>query len=243
MKLTDRIIVALDNMNESEVYAFLDQANHSYQTVKIGLELFYLLGPDFVKKIHHQYGVDIFLDLKLHDIPNTVRKAIRSLKNLPVKFLTVHLTGGKNMLTEALEEASVSLPGTSLLGVSFLTSLGAHDFIEIYNFKETEVKATFSNLFKLALQTNIHGVVLSPLELDIVKKEEKLIGKKLIKVTPGIRFVDEIKSNLVQDQQRIATPEMAIQNGADFLVMGRSITQQVHGSYLRLNALNTLVRK
>jgi len=207
MKLTDRIIVALDNMNESEVYAFLDQANHSYQTVKIGLELFYLLGPDFVKKIHHQYGVDIFLDLKLHDIPNTVRKAIRSLKNLPVKFLTVHLTGGKNMLTEALEEASVSLPGTSLLGVSFLTSLGAHDFIEIYNFKETEVKATFSNLFKLALQTNIHGVVLSPLELDIVKKEEKLIGKKLIKVTPGIRFVDEIKSNLVQDQQRIATPK------------------------------------
>jgi len=229
MKLTDKIIVALDNMNEEAVYTFLDKSNHTYKTVKIGLELFYLLGPDFVKKIYHQYGVDIFLDLKLHDIPNTVRKAIRSLKNLPVKFLTVHLTGGKNMLSEALEEAQHSLPGTKLLGVSFLTSLGAHDFKEIYNFKEAEVKATFSNLFKLALQTNIHGVVLSPLELDIVKNEEQLIGKKLIKVTPGIRFADEINSNNVQDQQRIATPEMAIQNGADFLVMGRSITQQLHG--------------
>ena len=75
------------------------------------------------------------------------------------------------------------------------------------------------------MQTNIHGVVLSPLELDIVKNEEKLIGKKLIKVTPGIRFADEINSNHIQDQQRIATPEMAIQKGADFLVMGRSITQ------------------
>jgi len=225
MKLTDRIIVALDNMNEEEVYTFLDKSKQTYKTVKIGLELFYLLGPDFVKKIHHQYGVDIFLDLKLHDIPNTVSKAIRSLRNLPVKFLTVHLTGGKNMLSEALEEAKHSLPDTKLLGVSFLTSLGAHDFKEIYNFKETEVKATFSNLFKLALQTNIHGVVLSPLELDIVTNEEKLIGKKLIKVTPGIRFADEINSNHIQDQQRIATPEVAIQKGADFLVMGRSITQ------------------
>ena len=225
MKLTDRIIVALDNMNEEEVCTFLDKSKQTYKTVKIGLELFYLLGPDFVKKIHHQYGVDIFLDLKLHDIPNTVRKAIRSLRNLPVKFLTVHLTGGKNMLSEALEEAKHSLPDTKLLGVSFLTSLGAQDFKEIYNFKESEVKATFSNLFKLALQTNIHGVVLSPLELDIVKNEEKLIGKKLIKVTPGIRFADEINSNHIQDQQRIATPEMAIQKGADFLVMGRSITQ------------------
>ena len=124
MKLTDRIIVALDNMNEEEVCTFLDKSKQTYKTVKIGLELFYLLGPDFVKKIHHQYGVDIFLDLKLHDIPNTVSKAIRSLRNLPVKFLTVHLTGGKNMLSEALEEAKHSLPDTKLLGVSFLTSLG-----------------------------------------------------------------------------------------------------------------------
>ncbi|OFZ26799.1 MAG: orotidine 5'-phosphate decarboxylase [Bdellovibrionales bacterium RIFOXYB1_FULL_37_110] len=224
MKLTDRIIVALDNMNEEEVWAFLNKSQHTYQTVKIGLELFYLLGPDFVKKIHHEYNVDIFLDLKLHDIPNTVKKAIRSLKGLPLKFLTVHLTGGRNMLTEALAEASTCLPATNLLGVSFLTSLGKPDFKEIYNFNETQTKLTFSNLFRLALQTNIHGVVLSPLELGIVKNEEQQSGKKLIKVTPGIRFAHEINSNNIQDQQRIATPEDAVKNGADYLVMGRSIT-------------------
>ena len=98
------------------------------------------------------------------------------------------------------------------------------DFKEIYNFNETQTKLTFSNLFRLALQTNIHGVVLSPLELGIVKNEEQQSGKKLIKVTPGIRFAHEINSNNIQDQQRIATPEDAVKNGADYLVMGRSIT-------------------
>ncbi len=143
MKLIDRIIVALDNMNETEVYAFLDRSNHTYKTVKIGLELFYLLGPDLVKKIHDLYNVDIFLDLKLHDIPNTVKKAIRSLNGLPIKFLTIHLTGGRNMITEALDEASVSLPNTNLLGVSFLTSLGDQDFQEIYNFNTHKFKIHF----------------------------------------------------------------------------------------------------
>lgn len=225
MNLLDRTIVALDNMTTGEIFDFLARSENSFSTVKIGLEMFCQKGPEFVKLIHEKYGVEIFLDLKLHDIPNTVRKAIRSLKGLPIKFLTIHLSGGREMLCQAVEERNASLPNTNLLGVSFLTSLGENDLNEMFNFSSDDVKDAFKNLFTLALETGVHGVVSSPMEIDLIKSVEEKSERKLIKVTPGIRFADEIKEGVTQDQKRINTPEKTVENGASYLVIGRSLTQ------------------
>lgn len=225
MSILGQTIVALDNMNEEDIFKFLDRSNNSFKTVKIGLEMFCKKGPSFVKKIHAKYGVEIFLDLKLHDIPNTVSKAIKSLEGLPIKFLTIHLAGGRNMLKAAYEQAQISLPNTNLLGVSYLTSLSEDDFKEMFNFDKEQIQDSFNNLFKLAIETNIQGVILSPMELEIVKAKEEELKKMLIKVTPGIRFADEIVAGNIQDQSRINTPEKTIQNGANYLVIGRSLTQ------------------
>jgi len=219
-----KTIVALDNLSPAEVDFFLKKANGRIPTIKIGLELFCLKGIDFVKKIYDTYNLDIFLDLKLHDIPNTVKKAISSLKSVPIKFLTIHLAGGREMVSFAIEEAKISLPGTNLLGVSYLTSLGENDFLELFDCKKSDIKFRFKNLFLLAMESNIQGVVLSANELDIVKSIENQFNKKIIKVTPGIRFNDEINSNQIQDQKRVETPESAIEKGADYLVIGRPLT-------------------
>jgi len=221
-----RIIVALDNLTENEIFSFLNSWPKDLRpTVKIGLEMFCLKGPDFVKKIYEETGADIFLDLKLHDIPQTVKKAVKSLEGLPIKFLTVHLSGGKKMLELAQEQAEISLPGTTILGVSYLTSLDENDFSQIWGVNEADILKAFERLFNLAFISGIGGVVSSPLELEFLKGLEKKHGKKLIKVTPGIRFIDEISGGNTQDQKRVETPQSALSKGADFLVIGRSLTK------------------
>ena len=224
------IIVALDNMNEQEIFTFLDKwkaiDSNNLPCLKIGLELFCLLGPSIVERIHHKYDCSIFLDLKLHDIPQTVRKSIRSLKGLPIKFLTVHLSGGTSMLEMAIEEAKEVLPTTNLLGVSYLTSLNENDFQKNWGLNtRQEIEGAFERLFRLALESKIHGIVCSALDLSILKPIEQDYKHSLIKVTPGIRFSDEIASGKIQDQARVLSPEMAFRNGSDFLVIGRSLTQ------------------
>jgi orotidine-5'-phosphate decarboxylase len=226
----DKIIVALDNMNQEEIFSFLDKwkaiDSGPLPCLKVGLELFCLLGPSIVNKIYDKYECEIFLDLKLHDIPQTVRKSIKSLKGLPIKFLTVHLSGGKSMLEMALEEARNVLPNTKLLGVSYLTSLDENDFKTNWGLEsKKEVELAFQRLFKLALETKIHGVVSSALELTILSSVSDQFEHSLIKVTPGLRFSDEIATGKIQDQARVLTPQMAIQNGSDYLVIGRSLTQ------------------
>lgn len=223
--ILSKTIVALDNMSQHEVEIFLDN-NHKYIThIKIGLELFFLLGPEYIKLVHKQFNLKIFLDLKLHDIPNTVSKAIKSLKGLPIKFLTIHLSGGTEMIKQAQISAATYLPGTKLLGVSYLTSLASSDFNELWTIKEVEIKDSFIRLFQVAANVNLDGLILSPHELIMAKEVEENSNHKFIKITPGIRFTDEINSDNTQDQKRISTPMKSIDNGADFLVIGRSLTK------------------
>jgi orotidine-5'-phosphate decarboxylase len=219
----DRVIVALDNMGPEDINSFMEAGGHHFKTVKLGLEAFCRRGPEGIKEFHRRWQKDIFLDLKLHDIPNTVVKAISSLKGLPVTFLTLHLSGGRRMLESAVEEAQKALPDTKLLGVSYLTSLGPEDMKEIWGYSTDQINSAFERLFQLALESKMHGLILSPSELELVSTLENRHQRQLTKITPGIRFSDELASNNTQDQQRVATPEESLKNGADYIVMGRSL--------------------
>lgn len=212
-------IVALDQMSLEEIDKFLSRPENTLPTVKIGLELFVKYGADLVWRIHRDYKKKIFLDLKLHDIPITVERAIASLQNLPIDFLTIHLSGGEEMLKAALNEARKSIPSCKILGVSFLTSLEAKDLNTLFGI--TNMEDAFLKLFKVADSSGIDGVICSPHEIALVKKHYP----KLLAITPGIRFADEILTQKTQDQKRVATPKEALQLGADFIVIGRSLTK------------------
>jgi orotidine-5'-phosphate decarboxylase len=212
-------IVALDQMTNDEINTFLSHPENTIETVKIGLELFLKYGPDFVLKINREHKKKIFLDLKLHDIPKTVERSILSLKGLPIDFLTIHISGGEEMLKAAVKEARISIPQCKILGVSFLTSLETHDLTSLFGISNS--KEAFLRLFKVADLSGIDGVICSPHEIALVKSHYP----RLLAITPGIRFADEISEQKTQDQKRIATPLEAINAGADFLVIGRSLTQ------------------
>lgn len=221
----EKVIVALDNMDRDSVHNFLRKPNMLLSRIKMGLELFCKYGPNFVKDVSEKFDKKVFLDLKLHDIPNTVRKSIQSLEGLNVEFLTIHLSGGKEMIEAAISQAKISLPNTKLLGVSYLTSLSSNNFEQNWGFRQDQIETAFEKLFDLACETQIHGIVCSPSELDIAIRSEEKYGHKLIKVCPGIRFQDEIDQGNTQDQVRVLSPEKAFHSGANFLVMGRSLTQ------------------
>jgi len=223
--LSQRTMVALDNMNKEQLHEFLAHLPLDFPWVKVGLEQYLTHGQDLVKIIHEKYQRRVFLDLKLHDIPNTVAKALKSLKDLPIEFVTVHLSGGRSMLSACQDVVGEYMPQISILGVSYLTSLGEEDFNEIWSLEKSQVNSAFERLFNLALTTNTQGVVCSAFELEVVKRCEQKAGKSLKKVCPGIRFKDEIGTAAVNDQRRVMSPQEADRAGADFLVMGRSITQ------------------
>ena len=216
--MLDHVIVALDNMDQAQVLAFLPKIRPQIRTVKVGLELYYRTGPDFVRQIH-DLGFDVFLDLKLHDIPHTVAQAIDALKGLPVKFLTIHLGGGAAMAQAAATKAREVLPQTTLLGVTFLTSLDAQDLAMMYNLSPDQIRPCFQRFFKMAADHHL-GLILSPHELPLAVAVEAATHP-LIKVCPGIRFSDDQKN----DQKRISTPADALQAKADYLVIGRAFTQ------------------
>jgi len=230
----DRTIVPLDGMSRAECIQFVKKTHGKIKWVKVGMEAFYRDGKDLIFELKNSYDLNIFLDLKLHDIPNTVSKAIESLHQLPIKFLTIHLTGGENMLSAAYHAAEKFLPDTKLLGVSYLTSLDQRDFKEIWNLDQESVKKSFENLTHIALRNKIHGMVLSAHELPIVLNVVKNVyqhpndefSKRQIPelVCPGIRFQDEIDNNQTQDQKRTSCPQNAFASGAHYIVMGRSLT-------------------
>ena len=210
----DRTIVALDYGRPEDALEFLKKAGSSIPWAKVGLELFCAGGREFVHQLSTEYGTKIFLDLKFHDIPNTVSRAIRALEGLPVQFLTLHLSGGREMLQKAVSSAREVLPDCQLLGVSYLTSLDQNDFRELYTYSEKDIPAAFERLFDLAETCGLDGVVCSGWELLWVK------NRRLLKVCPGIRFAGD---SLI-DQKRTYTPEAAFAAGADYIVMGRSLT-------------------
>ena len=202
------IIVALDEHNQEKFDDVLSQLDPGLCMVKIGSVSFNSLGRECVLKAAKK-GFDVFLDLKLHDIPNTVKKSIDGLVNLPIKMMTVHASGGQRML----EESVVATINTDIkiFGVTALTSLSDTDTNFIY---KREAKEQVLAMIELAKKSSIHGVVCSPQELSLVKNNSNLLT-----ITPGIRL-----KSLDDDQTRVMTPKEAIDNGSDFLVIGRPIT-------------------
>ena len=202
------IIVAIDEINFKKASDILDNLDSEKCMVKIGSVSFNSIGHDIISYASKK-GFDIFLDLKLHDIPNTVKKSIEGLVSLPIKMLTIHTSGGKEMMMAAME--AVSGTEIKVFGVTALTSLSNDDTNEIF---QRTASAQVNVMLDLAESAGIDGVVCSPHELDLVSKR-----KSLLSITPGIRLYD---SN--DDQKRVMTPKEAINHGADYLVIGRPIT-------------------
>tara|TARA_A100000164_G_scaffold46234_1_gene34859 strand:- start:323 stop:985 length:663 start_codon:yes stop_codon:yes gene_type:complete len=203
------IIVAIDETDFTRASKIIDNLDPKKCMVKIGSVSFNSSGHELIFYAAEK-GFEIFLDLKLHDIPNTVKKSIEGLAVLPVKLLTIHASGGKDMMKAAMEGVSGS--DIKVFGVTALTSLSDNDTNEIYRRSTIE---QVNAMLDLAESACIDGVVCSPHELELVSKRESLLS-----ITPGIRL-DE--SN--DDQKRVMTPKQAIELGADYLVIGRPITE------------------
>ena len=202
------IIVAIDEIDFNRASDILDKLDSKKCMVKIGSVSFNSIGREIISYASKK-GFDIFLDLKLHDIPNTVQKSIEGLVSLPIKMLTIHTSGGKDMMRAAME--AVSGNDIKIFGVTVLTSLSNDDTNKI--FKRTTSEQV-NAMLDMAESAGIDGVVCSPHELELVSKRESLLS-----ITPGIRL-----QNLKDDQQRVMTPKEAIDLGADYIVIGRPIT-------------------
>ena len=210
-------MIALDFPTKAETLAFLDQFTEEKPFVKIGMELFYAEGPDVVREIKAR-GHKIFLDLKLHDIPNTVKRAMSVLSRLDVDMVNLHAAGASEMMKAAVE--GLTRPdGTRPLLIA-VTQLTSTDAAALKNelLIDTPMAETVMRYAKNAADCGLDGVVCSPLEAASVKET---CGADFLTVTPGIRFAD----SAVGDQKRIMTPEKAASAGCDYLVIGRPITQ------------------
>ena len=201
------IIVAIDETDFDRASEIIDCLDSKKCMVKIGSVAFNSMGHKIIR-FAAEIGFEIFLDLKLHDIPNTVKKSIKGLSSLPIKMLTIHTSGGKDMMKAAIEAAS----GTQIkvFGVTALTSLNNDDTNQIFQRSTSE---QVNAMLDLAEEAGIDGVVCSPHELELVSK------RNLLSITPGIRLQE---SN--DDQKRVMTPREAANLGADYLVIGRPIT-------------------
>lgn len=214
------VIIALDFKDMDTTLSFLDQFNESLY-VKVGMELFYGAGIEMIKEIKKR-GHHIFLDLKLHDIPNTVKKAMKNLALLGVDMVNLHAAGGSKMMEfalEGLEEGAVLGKRPLLLAVTQLTSTSK----EMMNNEQHipgEVMDSVVNYALLAKKAKLDGVVCSPLE---VKAVHDACGNDFITVTPGIR----LETNTKDDQVRITSPKMAREIGSNYIVVGRPITQAI----------------
>jgi orotidine-5'-phosphate decarboxylase len=210
--MTDpRIIVAIDTFDLKKANAILNQLDPELCMVKIGSIVFNALGKSFLQHVSSQ-GFKIFLDLKLHDIPNTVHETIVGFNDCKIDMLTVHLSGGAEMLKKAIS-AGKSI-NTKVIGVSMLTSLEEEDSMALFGNK---LEDQISNLFKMAFKVNIDGIVCSAHELKIANT---ILGSNSIKITPGIRDI-----KVEDDQARTMSAKEAIERGSTFLVIGRPITQ------------------
>ena len=214
--MTSKIIVALDYEKEAEALALVDQIDPSLCRLKVGKEMFTTLGINFVKQLH-QRNFDVFLDLKYHDIPNTVARAVRSAADLGVWMVDLHASGGLRMMEDAkkiLEPYGKDAP--LLIAVTVLTSMEDLDLLQIgINASPMEQVLRLAHLTQRA---GLDGVVCSPQEVEILRNT---CGKEFKLVTPGIRPI----GTDFGDQRRVMTPTAAIRAGSVYLVIGRPITQ------------------
>jgi orotidine-5'-phosphate decarboxylase len=213
----NQIIVALDVDSRAEALNLVNQLKGRVALFKIGSQLFTSEGPGLVREIV-RHGERVFLDLKFHDIPNTVTKAVLAAAALGVSMLTLHTSGGLKMMSAAAN-AVKQMPDIQerpqLLGVTVLTSLADADLVQVG--MSAGVASQVTRLAKLAEEAGLNGVVASPSELSLLRGQ---LGRTMKIVTPGIRPA----GSEANDQSRIATPAAALQGGADYLVIGRPIT-------------------
>lgn len=205
------IAVALDALNLETAKKWAQEVSPYVSTLKIGLETYLRDGKIAIESISSISDCDIFLDLKLHDIPATVAGACRSVSDLNPKYLTVHASGGAEMIHQAAKE----MPNTLIVAVTILTSIDDAKLSEIgFKYSSTE---TAVNLAKLAVNAGARAIVCSPQEVSEIRKN---VDSDIVLITPGVRPI----GSDANDQQRIATPQEAIKNGANLLVIGRPIT-------------------
>ena len=209
------IILALDVESRTKAEEILDKTGEELKWVKIGLQTYLRDGKSFIHDIASS-GKSIFLDLKLHDIPNTMCKAIESLSDLPIKMLTLHSSSGPEALIKCKKVATNCLPNAKLLAVTVLTSMNRQNLRSIGI--DMEIIEQVNNLANLAVESGISGIVSSPLEL--VKLRPRL-PQETIFVTPGIRPTGSVSG----DQKRVMTPKQASAAGANYLVIGRPILE------------------
>ena len=202
------IIVAIDETTFERSSEIIEDLDSKKCMVKIGSVAFNSMGHKIIR-FASEKGFKIFLDLKFHDIPNTVKKSIQGLTSLPINLLTIHTSGGKDMMMAAME--AVSGTQIKVFGVTALTSLNNDDTKYIFQRTPSE---HVNAMLDLAEEAGIDGVVCSPHELELVSKREALLS-----MTPGIRLQESD-----DDQKRVMTPKEAIELGADYLVIGRPIT-------------------
>ncbi len=209
------LIVALDVPDQDSALRLVERLGEAARFYKIGLQLFTRCGPGVVEAIKGR-GAKVFLDLKFHDIPNTVRHSVESACALGVELLTIHLSGGGAMIRAAAEAAG---GGAQVLGVTVLTSSNRETLRETGT--EAAVEDQVLRLARLAVENGVRGIVASPLEVTLLRQ---VFGTGLTIVTPGVR-PEWAEGN---DQQRTLTPKAAMQAGADYLVIGRPITTQAN---------------
>jgi len=215
MKTKSPVIVALDYPNEKDALALVNKINPELCRVKIGKELFTLCGPAIVEKLVSK-NFDVFLDLKFHDIPNTVANACRAAADLGVWMLNVHALGGTAMMRAAREAINKSVHKPLLIAVTVLTSLSDKELHEL-GISGTAEQSVI-RLAKLAAAENLDGVVCSAKETTVLADE---ISTDFVLVTPGIRP----EGSQSGDQKRVVTPIQAMQSGSHYLVIGRPVTQ------------------
>lgn len=219
VKKDNPVIVALDTGDERRGRELAELLRGEVDWVKVGLEAYVALGPPFVQELK-EGGFKVFVDLKLHDIPNTVRGAVKGLVRQGADMLTLHLSGGGEMVKAAVEaahEEASSLGGKSplLVGVTLLTSLGSSFLAQIGY--PLGMEKWVESLTALAVEEGLDGVVASAVEAARIRR---LIGPEKIIVTPGIRMAGSKRN----DQVRVATPAVAVREGADYIVVGREVT-------------------
>jgi len=211
-----KVVVALDFDKKADALAFVDKIKPSECRLKVGKEMFTYFGPEFVKELTGR-GFDVFLDLKFHDIPNTVAKAVSAAAELGVWMVNVHASGGKEMMVkakQALDKYGDKAP--LLIAVTVLTSMGEEDLLGLGITKSPAEQVMA--LAKLTKESGLDGVVCSAWEAETLKSS---LGNDLKLITPGIRPAGASSD----DQKRIMTPEQAINVGVDYLVIGRPITK------------------
>tara|TARA_B110000858_G_C17764365_1_gene456205 strand:- start:880 stop:1551 length:672 start_codon:yes stop_codon:yes gene_type:complete len=207
--MSKNIIVAVDEYHLDAFKNIVDSLDSDLCMIKVGSVSFNALGHEPILYASEK-GFDIFLDLKLHDIPNTVKKSIEGLKLLPINMITIHTSGGLEMMKAAMD--AVNGTDIKVFGVTALTSLTDDDTNTIY---QRDAASQVNAMLEIAEQANIDGIVCSPHELNLVSRRGSLLS-----ITPGIRL-----SNSDDDQSRVMTPQKAIELGADYLVIGRPITE------------------